>query len=195
MKEVIVSNALNIFAIKGYYGTSMSDVSKSVDLHKSSLYNYFKSKGEIFEACIEKCLQKACNHIESFDFTDDTNKDHFFNFLYKFIFDDINYVRFYFQMSFSPECHKEIIFYWKDKLNKTKNKKLKLILEFLGFDRLFDDFRININNFINGWLTSYIFSGYYDDINTLKKEFIIHFEIFNQSLVRKIESEFNLKID
>ncbi|MEB7040080.1 TetR/AcrR family transcriptional regulator [Staphylococcus gallinarum] len=195
MKEVIVSNALKIFSIKGYYGTSMSDVSKAVDLHKSSLYNYFKSKGEIFEACIEECMKRACHHIDSFEFTHQTNKNDFLKFLKKFLFDDISYIRFYFQMSFSPECHKKAIFYWKDKLRKTHDTKLKSILEFLGFDSLFEEFRISINNFINGWLTSYLFNGYYEGENIIVTEFEIHFEIFYQSLVSKIENKFDLEID
>ena len=41
-----------LFADKGYFGTSLRDVATAVGVRESALYNYFKSKEALFDALI-----------------------------------------------------------------------------------------------------------------------------------------------
>ncbi len=52
-KEAIKEKALSLFARKGYYGTSISDITDAVGITKSSLYSHYKSKDELFLAVSE----------------------------------------------------------------------------------------------------------------------------------------------
>ena len=49
-KERIVEEALTLFSIKGYKGTSVKNIADAVGIKDASLYNHFKSKQEIFQA-------------------------------------------------------------------------------------------------------------------------------------------------
>ena len=52
-KERIIKTALELFAEKGYPGTSMSDIAKQLGLTKAALYKHYASKQEIFNAIVE----------------------------------------------------------------------------------------------------------------------------------------------
>ncbi len=62
-KEAILEAALNLFASKGYYTTSMSDVAKEAGVAKGSLYNYFFSKENLLEAILLSILDVS-NDLE-----------------------------------------------------------------------------------------------------------------------------------
>jgi RND family efflux transporter MFP subunit len=51
-RQAILDAALELFADKGYFGTSLRDVAAAVGVRESALYNYFKSKEALFEALI-----------------------------------------------------------------------------------------------------------------------------------------------
>ncbi len=51
-RQAILDAALDLFAQKGYFGTSLRDVASAVGVRESALYNYFKSKEALFEALI-----------------------------------------------------------------------------------------------------------------------------------------------
>ena len=48
-KERIVQEALNLFSIKGFKGTSVKNIADEVGIKDSSLYKHFGSKQEIFD--------------------------------------------------------------------------------------------------------------------------------------------------
>jgi AcrR family transcriptional regulator len=57
-RDAIVAIAKEVFAANGYAGTSMSHIAARVGGSKATLYSYFKSKEELFEAVVElKCQQ------------------------------------------------------------------------------------------------------------------------------------------
>lgn len=60
-RDAIVAIAQQSFAANGYAGASMSEIATRVGGSKATLYNYFKSKEELFVAVIEK----KCRQIES----------------------------------------------------------------------------------------------------------------------------------
>lgn len=55
-KTVILKEALTLFAEKGYFGTSMSDLARAVGIKKASLYSHFNSKESIFREIFDSIL-------------------------------------------------------------------------------------------------------------------------------------------
>ena len=55
----ILQNALKLFLKYDYAGTSISMITSSVGISKSTFFNYFKSKDELFNNVFLMCKQKA----------------------------------------------------------------------------------------------------------------------------------------
>lgn len=53
-REIIMQEALELFAIKGYAAVSMRDIARAVGIRPSSIYHHFKGKQELFDALIQK---------------------------------------------------------------------------------------------------------------------------------------------
>jgi AcrR family transcriptional regulator len=51
-RQALLDAALDLFADKGYFGTSLRDVAAAVGVRESAIYNYFKGKDALFEALI-----------------------------------------------------------------------------------------------------------------------------------------------
>jgi AcrR family transcriptional regulator len=51
-RQAILDAALDLFADKGYFGTSLRDVATAVGVRESALYNYFAGKAALFEALL-----------------------------------------------------------------------------------------------------------------------------------------------
>lgn len=60
-KERISYEALNLFSIKGYKGTSVKNIADAVGIKDSSLYKHYKSKQEI----LDTIMQNIRNRIEN----------------------------------------------------------------------------------------------------------------------------------
>lgn len=52
-KEEIFYKAIELFSQRGFKGTSMRDLAKSVGIHESSIYNHYKSKEEILDSILQ----------------------------------------------------------------------------------------------------------------------------------------------
>lgn len=52
-RQAILDAALDLFADKGYFGTSLRDVAAAVGVRESALYNYFAGKEALFAALLE----------------------------------------------------------------------------------------------------------------------------------------------
>lgn len=53
-RELILQEALNLFADKGFAAVSMRDIAGAVGIRASSIYHHFRGKEEIFNALIQK---------------------------------------------------------------------------------------------------------------------------------------------
>ena len=51
-RQAILDAALDLFAEKGFFGTSLRDVATAVGVRESALYNYFPSKDALFDAIL-----------------------------------------------------------------------------------------------------------------------------------------------
>ncbi|MDA3885251.1 MAG: TetR/AcrR family transcriptional regulator [Candidatus Delongbacteria bacterium] len=56
-KEKIILSAMELFARNGFIPTTVDSIAKKAGLSKGSIYNYFKSKEEIFKAIISTMLE------------------------------------------------------------------------------------------------------------------------------------------
>ena len=54
VRDLIIDSARNIFSRFGFKKTTMEEIAQAMGKGKSSIYYYFKSKDEIFEAVVEK---------------------------------------------------------------------------------------------------------------------------------------------
>ena len=52
-RQAILDAALDLFAAKGYFGTSLRDVAAVVGVRESALYNYFAGKEALFDALLD----------------------------------------------------------------------------------------------------------------------------------------------
>jgi len=52
-RQAILDAALDLFAAKGYFGTSLRDVASAVGVRESALYNYFAGKEALFDALLD----------------------------------------------------------------------------------------------------------------------------------------------
>jgi AcrR family transcriptional regulator len=58
VRERIKQEALKVFAQKGYHSTSMNDIAENVNCSKATLYQYFKSKDNLFIAAFDYRIQR-----------------------------------------------------------------------------------------------------------------------------------------
>ncbi len=76
-KQEIITRSEALLRKKGYFGISMSEIAKSVNLSKSSLYNYFSSKDELIEAILEYKLNTI--KLELMNYKEEANwQDQFY---------------------------------------------------------------------------------------------------------------------
>lgn len=55
-KQEIIEKAKEVFAKRGYYNTNLSDISKSCGMGRTTIYQYFKNKDEIFYYSVGETL-------------------------------------------------------------------------------------------------------------------------------------------
>lgn len=56
-RQEIVEAALQVFSVKGYFNTSISDLLEATGLTKGGLYGHFRSKQEIWVAAYERAVE------------------------------------------------------------------------------------------------------------------------------------------
>ena len=59
----IMDNALAEFSKRGYGAGSVNTICASKDISKGIIYHYFKTKDELFLACVEECFQRLTDHL------------------------------------------------------------------------------------------------------------------------------------
>lgn len=69
-KELILLEALKLFADKGYEGVSVRDIAAKVGIRQSSLYKHFESKQDIFDTLVEAMKKRFPQASASFQLPD-----------------------------------------------------------------------------------------------------------------------------
>ncbi|NKB47629.1 MAG: TetR family transcriptional regulator [Legionellales bacterium] len=59
MRKKLVLAATEYFTLKGYHGTSLTDIAQACNIRKASIFYHFESKEEI-ALCAIDCLRRYC---------------------------------------------------------------------------------------------------------------------------------------
>lgn len=102
-KTKILKESIILFSNYGYEGTSLSLIAKRIGITKPSIYAHYKSKQEIFEACLEEVTNKQLEFVMNV-LSDDSTKtckqklfslikncsekveDNYYSFYYRFLY-------------------------------------------------------------------------------------------------------------
>lgn len=66
-KSKILETSLELFAQRGYGGTSMSDIAAALGVTKAALYKHYESKREIFDSIVARMRDSDGANAENFD--------------------------------------------------------------------------------------------------------------------------------
>lgn len=66
MKERILETALELFAQRGYLGTSMSDIAQRLGITKAALYKHYASKQDILDRIVEQMARMDYARAEAY---------------------------------------------------------------------------------------------------------------------------------
>ena len=61
-KDQILDVALDLFSIRGYEATSISQIADAVRLRKASLYSHFASKQDILDTLVDELTKEFDQH-------------------------------------------------------------------------------------------------------------------------------------
>jgi len=64
-KQRIIEAGAGMFVQKGYHGTSMDDIAQVLGVSKGAIYQYFKSKDELFSLVVESILEVQKDEVMS----------------------------------------------------------------------------------------------------------------------------------
>ena len=79
----IVNIAADIFSVSGFKKATMEDIARVTGIGKSSIYYYFKSKEEIFEAVVKNEARQLSTELEKkVIYTNDNPKDKIRNYVF-----------------------------------------------------------------------------------------------------------------
>lgn len=65
----ILDTAEHLFTVKGYFGTTVSDIAKEMGVTQGMFYYYFKSKEEILEALLKRLVTSCIFEIKNMVFS------------------------------------------------------------------------------------------------------------------------------
>ncbi len=63
-REIILDAAVQVFSTKGYHNTRMEEIATVAGIGKGTIYEYFDSKLQLFQAMMEGSLQIYYNRID-----------------------------------------------------------------------------------------------------------------------------------
>jgi AcrR family transcriptional regulator len=63
-RERLIDVARQLFARKGIENTTMNDIASASDKGRRTIYTYFRTKSDIYQAVIEAESRKICEHVE-----------------------------------------------------------------------------------------------------------------------------------
>jgi AcrR family transcriptional regulator len=108
-KHKILEHALELFAEKGFKGTSINDIAKSAGISKGLAYNYFKNKEELMLSVFGLLTKEFEVLFSSMAGESDPKKKlkRFINTTFKKLQQDEKFWQLYFHFVLLPELHKE----------------------------------------------------------------------------------------
>ena len=104
-RNKIINAAIKLFSLKGYHGTSISDIAKEAEISKGLAYNYFESKQDLLKAIFESMMQMGFDVVEGLDKEPDPFKqiEEIINNSCEYVKNNIELWRLYLGMAFQPD--------------------------------------------------------------------------------------------
>lgn len=66
-KELILEEALKLYAYKGYLATSMSDIANQINVSKQALYKHYQNKQAILDSIVDRMEQIYAQRIKQYE--------------------------------------------------------------------------------------------------------------------------------
>jgi AcrR family transcriptional regulator len=88
-KEIFLKEALEEFSLKGYYGASLTQLVKKLQMAKGSLYQYFDDKDEMYAFLIAEACSRRLPFFNALD--GKPREDYSFNYLIISLKFDVTY--------------------------------------------------------------------------------------------------------
>jgi AcrR family transcriptional regulator len=64
-REKVLATALHLFTGKGYFNTSMRDITRESAVSTGSVYHYFKDKEGVAAALFQSMVERMCNALQA----------------------------------------------------------------------------------------------------------------------------------
>lgn len=133
LKLKIIKNAFNAFVEKGYYKSSMADISRSCNMNRTTIYYYFKNKDEVFEQTVYyviETIEKDINEISKNDQMTLKNKIKYLNNKWEKEFNNNNIILILLEMWLAIKREESEMFIRIQKRVKEMNQSInQLVLE------------------------------------------------------------------
>jgi len=131
-RELIIQTALELFADKGFYTTSISNIAKKAGISQGLLYSYFKSKEDLLHVLFDNYLKLMSNMINPNNDDEITNEEMrgFLKMMTKSMKEENTYWRLFFQLS----MQKDIINYLLGKMSNDEGfiKYMQLVARYFN---------------------------------------------------------------
>lgn len=98
----LIKISVKKFSDKGYYGTSMQEISDELGIRKPSVYNYIDSKEDLYIKCLEICQVENINIFQSINVESLSIQDALLSFFKNYMLDNYYLIKFHIQLSFVP---------------------------------------------------------------------------------------------
>ena len=135
-KLEIIQAAMKVFAQKGFANTKMSDIAEAAKIGKGTIYEYFKSKDEIFEYVFTHFMESMETVVAKsiFKITDPVEK-------IRTIF--LSWAEM--TSSHSNDFVEIMLDFWAEAVRNKDSKKLGII----NLDKMYEEFRIVIKSILD----------------------------------------------
>lgn len=74
-REKVIATALRLFTSKGYFNTSMRDITQHSEVSTGSIYHYFKDKEGVASALYQDLIARMCAELQQIVETHDSAHD------------------------------------------------------------------------------------------------------------------------
>ncbi|NWG03123.1 MAG: TetR/AcrR family transcriptional regulator [Syntrophaceae bacterium] len=128
-REEILSSAEKVFAAKGFFSTTMSDIAQEAEFGTGTLYKYFKSKEELYFTLIDEKIEEI-NHLVQAELSQKTSSIERIKKVLGLQFDFVERNRDFFRIYISERNR----FEWtiKDDLGKGTHEKMVAYIHLLA---------------------------------------------------------------
>lgn len=172
LRSEIIDNAIELFAQKSYFGCTLDELAKSVDIKKASLYYYFPSKAAIYRECTQRCIDyfdrviKVQKNKSASTLTLGNLKQFILDTVFK---TDINYLRLYLQFTQAPDEFKEELYEGVSGLHEELDDVFKRYYEANDIEVSFKEYRELVLGVMESGFIRTTFINYFDELSYRRK--------------------------